>query len=380
MRIAYTTTFNAQDVHNWSGTPYHMARALSDNGFQVENIGSLRRQLPRFFKAKQVWSKLLSNQRESPRFNVTVAKNYSQQVARRLNNVNVDAIVSPLVNPIAYLDTNKPIILWTDAVYASLLGFYPPFAHHSAKTIKQGNEMTAACLERCKFAVFSSDWAANAAIELYGTSREKVKVIPFGANIDSYPSITEIRDIIAKRPTDKIKLLFLAKSWERKGGDTVLAVASALHFAGHRVELHIVGYTPPNASSLPSFVKLHGFVSKHTAEGKHKLNELLSSSHFLFVPSRAEAYGIVFCEANAFGVPCLTTYIGGIGTVVKDHINGKTFGLDAPVTAYCDYIVNLMSDHKRYKELALSAYNEFVTRLNWNSAVQSMKQLMSEAF
>ena len=376
MRIAYTSTFNSQDVHNWSGTPFHMAHALADAGMDIEFIGNLKRKLPPFFKIKQAYKKILCDQRESPRFNIVAAKHYSEQAAKKLATLSVDAIVSPLINPIAYLDCKQPIVLWTDALYASLLGFYPPFSYHSSSSILQGNEITNACLSRCSLAIFSSDWAAHSALELYGVSREKVKVVPFGANIDYWPPSDQIKTIVKQRAHDKIKLLFLAKSWERKGGDVVLAVAKALHEAGHAVELNIVGYNPPAMASMPPYVNCLGYISKHKPEGKTRLRQLLAETHFLFVPSRAEAYGIVFCEANAFGVPCLTTYVGGISTIVKDNINGMTFGVDASVTTYCDYIVNLMADRKRYEAMALASYQEFVTRLNWQSAAREVKGLI----
>ena len=378
MRIAYTTTFDARDIHNWSGTPFHMSQALQEAGMEIDYIGSLSRKLPRFFKIKQAWKKFACDQRESPRFNTVAAEHYSHQVAKQLEKLSVNAIVSPLINPIAYLDCKQPIVLWTDALYAALLGFYPPFSYHSASSIQQGNKITTECLSRCNLAIFSSDWAANSAVELYGASRDKVKVVPFGANINAFPSLEEIRDIVKNRATDKIKLLFLAKSWERKGGDVVLAVAKHLHEAGHPVELTIVGYTPPNLTPVPPYVKCLGFVSKHTPDGKKKIQSLLSETHFLFVPSRAEAYGIVFCEANAYGVPCLTTHVGGIATIVKNNINGMTFALDASVSTYCNYIVDLMQQRARYEALSLSAYNEFITRLNWKVATQTVKKMMQE--
>src|SRR3990167_10479036 len=101
MRIAFTTTFDAQDIHNWSGTPFYMSRAFMLEGINVDYIGSLERKLPPFFKIKQIWNKYVSSQRESPRFNVTAAQHYSKQVNERLGSLMVDAIVSPLVNPIA---------------------------------------------------------------------------------------------------------------------------------------------------------------------------------------------------------------------------------------------------------------------------------------
>ncbi len=378
MRIAYTSTFDSRDVHNWSGTPFHMSHALADQGVDVEYIGDLKRKLPPFFKIKQTYKKFLCGQRESPRFNVVAAKYYSEQAAKKLAGMSVDAVVSPLINPIAYLDCKQPIVLWTDALYASLLGFYPPFSYHSSSSILQGNEITNACLSRCSLAIFSSDWAANSALELYGVSREKVKVVPFGANIDSWPSNDEINTIIQQRSKTTIKLLFLAKSWERKGGDVVLAVAKALHDAGQPVELTIVGYNPPGMTEIPPYVKCLGYISKHTPEGKANIRRLLAETHFLFVPSRAEAYGIVFCEANAFGVPCLTTYVGGIATIVKDNINGMTFGLDASVQSYCDYITNLMHDRKRYDDMAKASYHEFISRLNWSVSALTVKQMIAE--
>ena len=109
-----------------------------------------------------------------------------------------------------------------------------------------------------------------------------------------------------------------------------------------------------------------------------KMTQLLQEAHFLFVPSQGEAYGIVFCEANAYGLPCLTTYVGGISTIVRDDVNGKTFALDASVKEYCDYIVGLMRDRARYEEMALASFNEFETRLNWKTAVRTVTKLMRE--
>ncbi|MBA3660193.1 MAG: glycosyltransferase family 4 protein [Gammaproteobacteria bacterium] len=375
MRIAYTTTFDATDVHQWSGTPYFMSRAFTEVA-HVDYIGALNRQLPPFFKTKQIYKKYITGQRESPRFNIHAAKHYSFQVEQALKQRAVDIIVSPLINPIAYLDSEKPVVLWTDALYAGLLGFYSPFSAHSAKTVEQGNLVTTACLNRATLAFFSSDWAANSAKELYGIAREKIKVIPFGANIRYAPNYDEIKTIISNRAHDKIKLLFLAKSWERKGGDLVLAVTKALHEAGHAVELNIIGYDAKDLPPLPPYIKPLGFISKHTDAGQQKIQKLLSDTHFLFVPSRAEAYGIVFCEANAYAVPCLSTYVGGISTIIKDHINGFTFSLEAKVATYCDYIVTTMQDKKNYDALALSSFNEYATRLNWTSAVQAAKQYM----
>lgn len=377
MRIAFTTTFDATDVHNWSGTPYHMAQALEKAGNTIEYVGNLKRALPPFFKLKQIWGKYACDQRLSPRFNITAAKYYSEQAAKALAKMEVDAIVSPLINPIAYLDTDKPIILWTDALYASLVGFYPPFNYHSADTIRQGNEITRECLSRLSLAIFSSDWAARSAIELYGMDESKVKVVPFGANIKEHPSFSEIQPIIKHRDKNKIRLLFLAKSWERKGGDKVVATAKALHDAGHDVELTIVGYdNVPGMRKIPPYVRCAGYISKNSPEGTKQLKDIFNQTHFLFVPSTAEAYGIVFCEANAYGIPCISNHIGGIRTIIKDDTNGRLFAANATPGDYAEYILSVTSQSGRYQELALSSYCEYTSRLNWDSAVREVMSLI----
>ncbi|HSW94185.1 MAG TPA: glycosyltransferase family 4 protein [Gammaproteobacteria bacterium] len=377
MKLVYATPFDAHDVTNWSGTPFYMSNAFREAGDSVDYVGGLSRRLPPFFKLKQTWKKIAAGQRESPRFNITAATHYSEQVSQYLKTHSADVVLSPQLNPIAYLDCTQPIVLWTDALYASLLGFYPGFTRHSAESVRQGNLMAEACLSRCRLAIFSSDWAARTAIEIYGADREKVKVVPFGANMPSIHTKDDIRRMLKSRARDTVKLLFLGKHWHRKGGDIVFAVAKALHEAGQPVELHFVGCYPPADVAIPPYIHCHGFISKRTSEGIEKMSRLLRESHFLFVPSRAEAYGIVFCEANAFGLPCLTSYVGGISTIVKDHVNGMTFSLDASPKDYCDYIMDVMNHTSRYEELALSAFNEYETRLNWRTAVSTVKQLIT---
>jgi glycosyltransferase involved in cell wall biosynthesis len=378
MKLAFATTFDARDISNWSGTPYYMSRNFAAAGSDIDYIGSLKRRLPFGFKLKQAWKDIAAGARESPRFNIVAAQHYSAQAAQKLAQLNVQAVIAPQINPVAYLDCKQPTVIWTDALYASLIGFYPAFSNHSPSSIAQGNTITAECLERAQLIIFSSDWAARSALELYGTRKEKVKVVPFGANMECAHTLADIHEMLKARSRKTIKFLFLGKHWDRKGGDIVFKVVKALHAQGHTVELDFVGCHPPKEEKIPEYIKCHGFISKRTPEGMAKITNLFRAAHFLFVPSRAEAYGIVFCEANAFGLPCLTSYVGGIPTVVKDNINGMTFALDAAAETYCSYISNLMGDYARYEELALSSFNEYQTRLNWTAATTSVKKLIAE--
>jgi glycosyltransferase involved in cell wall biosynthesis len=378
MKLAFVSTSDVRDIRKYSGTPFYMAKELEAQGIEIDCIGKLKTRLPLSFKVKRFLSDKLCDQEQSSRFQIQTVKNYAEQIQQKLNPSNAQAVISHIVNPLAYLDCKQPIVLWTDALYAGLMGFIGNFSRHSADTVQQANALTAEALSRSRLAIFSSDWAARSAIELYGTSKEKVRVVPFGANINCQHQLADIRDMLKRRLRNAVKLLFLGKEWDRKGGDIVLKVAKALHAAGQRVELHLVGCTPPKTAVIPDYVYCHGYVSKQNAEGVEKITRLLSESHFLFVPSRAEAFGIVFCEANAFGLPCLTSYVGGIGTIVRDNVNGMTFSLNAKAETYCSYIMDLMQDYGQYESLALSSFNEYQTRLNWGVATKAVKEMIAE--
>lgn len=382
IRIAYVTNYNTKNLRNWSGSGYYIARSLESQSIFLEYICSLKEKFGLALKAKQYLYnyllKNLPNQRYLRDRDPIILKHYAQQISSKLSRIKPDIVFSPGTIPIAYLECKQPIVFWTDCTFSGMIDFYPEFSNLSQETIKNGNVVESLALNRCSLAIYSSDWAAQTAIHDYQISPEKVKVVPFGANIECKRNDSDIRTIVKSRPTNKCQLLFMGVNWYRKGGDIALKVAQELNKKGLETELTIVGCLSQVDEPLPKFVKYMGFISKATQEGQNKINNLLAKSHFLILPSRAECYGIVFCEANSFGVPCLSTNVGGITTVIKDDVNGKTFSTNASIVEYCRYIYDLFEDYSRYKELALSSFSEYQTRLNWSVAGQAVKKLLRE--
>lgn len=376
MDLTYLTHFNAHDPDILSGTPYWILKSLMNENihlryFPVNTNQQLLPPLEEFvFRCKQRWRQFLKTGYFHTYWNIRRCQHVAKVVNNALNNKKMDAILTsntPLSG--AFLEVNKPIIYWTDYVFASLANFYPINRNLHPDSNWEAHFITEACLHNAALLIFSSDWAARNAVEFYGVAKEKIRVVPFGANLEVSHNLLDTKELIQKRSQTCIKLLFIGKSWYRKGGDIVLRITEELHKAGHVVQLSIVGCKPDE--SLPTYVSCEENIPKNSSEGIAKLKKLYEEAHFLFLPSRADCCPIVLAEANAFAVPCITTYVGGIPTAIKDHINGMTFSLEATVKQYCDYIINLMDNRARYNELALSAFNEYETRLNWkNSAIQ----------
>lgn len=377
MKIAYVSRGPVSDVHAWSGSIAYILRSLQAAGLELEVIDALGE--------SALWSRI-SNLRK--RFNTLTGKRYhvdrdsgflghqARQVDRRLVKIGCDAVFSPGSAMMGYTRTKTPFVFWADATFAGLLGFYPGFDRLSRATLRDGHRAEQAALSKCRLAIYASDWAARTAIQQYEVDPGKVKVVPFGANVECTRDESDIRRVAEARLNESCCLLFVGVDWRRKGGERAFEVAEMLNNRGLQTELHVVGCPLPR--QMPKFVKHHGFISKQTSEGRERLRGLFERANFLIVPSHAECYGLVYAEASSFGVPSLATNVGGISSVVRDGVNGWTLPLEAGAAAYCDYIERLVASPDEYFELALSCFREYSERLNWSVAGKRVAKLLED--
>jgi glycosyltransferase involved in cell wall biosynthesis len=170
---------------------------------------------------------------------------------------------------------------------------------------------------------------------------------------------------ISKRNADRCRLIAIGVDWHRKGMPRAIELAAALNAAGQPTELVIVGCEAPPGTPLPEFVRLEGFIDKRSPDGEKRLASLLMQSHFHVLFSTAEAFGIVFAEANAHAVPNITWDTGGISSAVVNNKGGRCFDVQRAVSEIADFIKSCMLDRNQYVALALGALQEYEQRLNW---------------
>jgi glycosyltransferase involved in cell wall biosynthesis len=235
--------------------------------------------------------------------------------------------------------------------------------------------MEQAALSNCRLAIYSSDWAAETAMNAYQVDAAKVKVVPFGANVESVRDLNDIRIIVAQRRTDVCKLLFIGTEWYRKGGDTAVDITGSLNAMGLKTELTVLGCHIKG--SVPDFVSPKGFVSKKTSKGRTLIDRLFAESHFLLLPSRADCVPVVIAEANSFGVPVVASDVGGISTAVRDDLNGYVLSsAEQFVPHACSVILKSMESLSAYRELAIRSFGEYTERLNWQTAGRRVHELL----
>ena len=374
MKIAFLTPFDARDVNKWSGTSTYMAKHLELLVDRLVYTGPLIKRYSFKHKILRAYYKKIMRKNYLMRREPEITASYAKQAKKMLDETDVDVILTPWTLAIAEIETDKPIVLWSDACFASLVDFYKQFSNVCSRSLEYGHRLERKALDRCDCIVYSSEWAAEGAIRHYGLDPKKIKVIPFGANIECNRTLSDIEQIIDNKSTQVCKLLFFGKDWERKGGKISLLVAEALNARGVATELTIVGCEPKVKYGLPDFVKVLGFIDKSSSAGYLLINQLLQDSHFMILPSIAEAYGVVFCEASSFGLPSIALNLGGIP--VRNNVNGLLFDIETSIEEYCQCIENLLNDREIYNKLAQSSFIEYEHNLNWTVAAQRVVKLL----
>ncbi|HEY5370737.1 MAG TPA: glycosyltransferase family 4 protein [Hanamia sp.] len=375
MKVIYVTTYNSCDVGKWSGTSYYIGKALMGAGIEVHFIGDLKSLPDRYLKFRVInliYNRLLKGKfgKYQSFYEPKNLKFIANQVKRRIKKIEGGIIFSPGTIPVAYLNTDKPIVVWTDATFAVMENYYEEFKGLSRRTIKNCNLYEKNALKRSSLAVYSSEWAADSSIKDYNIDPSKIKVIPFGPNVGANRTIDDIKKINSQKSKNVCKLLFIGQNWERKGGEASVNVAKYLNENYIKTELTIVGCAPPETFIIPDYVHVLGFISKSNKEGENLIHRLYSENHFFILPTIAECTPIVFSEANSFGLPVITTNTGGTSSIIKSDVNGRMFNIASEIRVCASYIAGFFANYDDYEKYSLTAFNEYSTRLNWEISIK----------
>jgi len=270
---------------------------------------------------------------------------------------------------VAGVKTNIPIVYCSDATCSLYLKDYKIELEPEEIELEEREEALA--ISKASKLVYPSAWAANSAISDYQAEPNKIKLVPFGANLDDCDLASAV---LSKKQHQVCRLLFVGKDWDRKGGNLAFDTLICLQKMGIDAELVMVG------SKLPEKVRsdkltVIPYLNKNDPQQRQQLNELFFRANFLIFPTRAECYGIVLCEANAFGLPTLATDVGGISTIIENGKNGYMLPLSATGNDYANLIAKLFFARELYNQLVLASRKEYERRLNWNKWAESMEEV-----
>ena len=356
---------NCLDRSVWSGISYYMQAALKKRDLEIIYIGDRSGRAYWLRLIKPIWNPK-NAEIGSPEF-VKEDENFAAMVKRQLAKTPCDVIFAPVAGrELMSLETPVPIVSLSDVTFKVLHKAYA--LNIDEQTYQWEMKKESLSIAKSSRVIYSSEWAANSAINDYAAAASKVSVVPFGANLDDIPSNHEG---FLTRQTACCRLLFVGKGWQRKGGDLAFQTLLALERKGVDVELTVVGNIPP-AEVRHDRLTIIPYLNKRDPKQRQQLRDLFLQANFFVFPTRADCSPIVICEANAFGLPVITTDVGGIPSIIKSGKNGYMLPLAASAEEYANVIAEVFSDKKSYQNLVISSRKEYDTRLNWDCWAESV--------
>ncbi|GAA6620307.1 hypothetical protein NUACC26_061230 [Scytonema sp. NUACC26] len=377
MRVAFITNFDLQKqpssrLGRWLSIK-RIAQSLEKAGIEVIYVDRLKEtQWPRHWTIRFksfIYSKL--GQRYLPEMNERILRDYAKQVEVRLRQTECDLILCPHnAKPITYLEAKQPIILWQDAPFYSLVDTYMKNLCYETK--KSIYDAEALAYKKCSKLFFSSDWAILEVKKLWQIPSSSLKMLSYGANFESHLDRDEICTIVSQRITNTVcNLLFIGLDWHRKGGEIILEVLQRLIKRGIETKLTIVGCQPNLPLEIEPFVNRIGFINFNLESDSKKMAQIFQDTHFFIFPSQMDFSPHVINESSSFGVPVLTTNVGGIPSLISEGENGFIFN-QQEIDGYVDVIEKYFKNKLSYKNLAINSFHYYYKNLTWDASIQTL--------
>jgi glycosyltransferase involved in cell wall biosynthesis len=168
--------------------------------------------------------------------------------------------------------------------------------------------------KRAAAIVSTSHWAEQDVRRLYPDCSTPIHVMPNPVMLDLFDPawIDERRARTNPRP----QCLFVGGDFPRKGGYDLLAAWEAGGF-GRRADLMLVTEWPIDRA-LPEGVRQVGGIRGQTPEWK----AVWRQADLFVMPTRNEAFGLVFQEAAAAGLPAIGTRLNAVPEIIADGETG----------------------------------------------------------
>ncbi len=169
-----------------------------------------------------------------------------------------------------------------------------------------------------------SQWNANHLINTGLVPANRVHVVHAGLNVSvQAPTPNEIA---SKRARPFREVLFVGREFMRKGGDLVVeAIDRARALSDRPLRLIVAG-----PAEWPASVKMPDETTFLGDLPMSAVRERLRSADVLVMPSRFEAFGIIFIEALASGTPAIGRNAFAMPEMIDYGINGMLVNSDDP--------------------------------------------------
>lgn len=167
-----------------------------------------------------------------------------------------------------------------------------------------------------------------------------------------------------------------------KGLETICQAVTLLNNMGVNIEWRVAGVRENS-----EFVKIvkHKLKRQYPIKGlkllgnvkEEDLIDYMLEAHIYVSPSHQDNSPNALCEATLIGMPCISTYAGGSGTILKDGITGVLIQ-DGDPWGMAGAVLELARNRKLAIKYASAARNEALVRHDKKTIVENLLNIYHE--
>lgn len=272
----------------------------------------------------------------------------------------------------------RPLYVYQDHCFGHGLEMY-----HNTGTLPDGwknvpmrslvrrAEMQAETYATCSGVFTMSQWNADYLVRSGLLEAGRVHVVHSGINVPVIaPSQEEFE---RKRARNEKVVLFAGRDFFRKGGDLVVQAFSHVKRMSNRpIRLVIAGPKEwPMTGPIPANIDFIGDASFDT------LRDQMRMADVMVMPSRFEAFGIVFVEALAAGTPVIGRKAFAMPEMITPGKNGFLVEHDDALEL-AELIARVIEDDEMAKYCRCSAH-EVAAKYSWDRVAADMMDVMKKS-
>ncbi|EOR24552.1 group 1 glycosyl transferase [Clostridium sartagoforme AAU1] len=369
MKIIYACEWNKNKETTWSGTTYSLLSSIK-NKVRVEEL-DLSPSLP-----IKILNKILGLR----------IRNGNISFVNTLNTFNRYFFQKKINN--ALLNNNKDVVLqigdygkcknqsyiYQDLSVDSLVYFrenfpelfkYSGYENISYKQLNKRLEQQIEIYNNCQGILTMSKWLSNNLVEYTGIPKEKVHWVGAGINLD--------KNKINNCEKDNRRILFVGRDFKRKGGDLTYNAFKILKDKYIKdAELYVAGPTDWPLDEKIDGVTFLGDLSYA------ELSNYFNLCDIFCLPSRFEAYGLVFIEALTYGLPCIARNEFEMKEFINHGENGYLIDEDNP-----EKLAILMKDllvNETIKKNVIKNRDFYINEYSWDSVANRITSIINNNY
>lgn len=363
-RIGFATIGDGSNVRFWSGTPFNMSKSLADEGHEIVHIGPLNAPILPLYKTYSRLRRTFGCEGISPFQAAPVVAQYSADAVRKIRAASPDVVFAPAGSAFAWsVPDGIPLVYASDATFRLIEDYHPNYRNLSRVARETSERLERGTIARANLILYPSQWAAESAVRDYGADPARVHVAPWGANLREVPAR---ESVLASRQPGPCRMLLIGVNWKEKGADLAVETLAELNARGVKAELVICGCTPPEPVTQDGLTIIP-YLDKNDPAQRSRLEQLYRDADFFLLPTRADCFPIVLCEAAAHGVPSVARATGGVPYAVREEKTGVLVPSNGTRADYASAIAEIFANPMRLARLRQTSRETYETELNWRA-------------